>query len=578
MSDRRYGDLDAFRTAILNYLLTESRYVEEDIQAHKDISPDEKVEQGLLIRGALRIAAVEPGSITYETPVNFTKLRPGDEVRICEAGTLTGGRVAIVNENSIERISFTIGERKHLSETFPAVADIVVHEQNNLDSIISVVRDIKDGGKGLNLMKIFGGLLEPRQEARFGRITDFTDSEIPDSFNEGQRSAVRMAMRRPSLAYVQGIPGSGKTHLLSVIAERYARRAKDVIVIALTHQAVNNALNKVRKVDADIPVVKVGKLFKNLDLDEGVAQAETFLEYLKNRQSAGPFFGEIGHVVGMTFQSALYNLGKMKSPFIPQIVLFDEASQLPLTHAVAVGAFGCGSVIFIGDDVQMPPIFHERLSHDPLSVSVFERIKSLYPRNGQVLNVTYRMNREIASFVGCRFYLPKGIQLKCSEYSANRHLDDPVIEYIVCSSPGAKDENEHEAIRAVEVANRYLDSGMQPRRLAIITPYRRQVRMIHKRLIESRPDSRDLPLVDTVERLQGQDVDIIIISFATDDPVYFNMQKSFLLNANRLNVMFSRATSKAVVVSSQLVKDGLDAIPIGGMGDLEGCAHERKRP
>ena len=565
MLDRNYRDLDAFREAVIDYLKKECDYVEKDIQAHKDISPEEKVEQGLLVRGALRIASEEPGSLTYETPVNFTKLRPGDEVRIRDEGGLTDGRRAIVNENSIDNISFTVEGTEPSLEMFPATADIVVHEQNNLDSIISVVRDIHEGGQGMNLMKIFGGLLEPRREARFGRITDFADNEIPDSFNEGQRSAVRMAMRRPSLAYVQGIPGSGKTHLLSVIAKGYARRAKDVVVIALTHQAVNNALNKVRKIDADIPVVKVGKLFKNLDLDEGVAQAETFSEYLENRKNGGPFFGEIGHVVGMTFQSALYNLGKTRSPFIPQIVLFDEASQLPLTHAVAVGAFGCGSVIFIGDDVQMPPIFHEKLSHDPLSVSVFERIKSLYPQNGQVLNVTYRMNREIAGFVGDRFYLPKGIQLRCSEYSANRHLDDPVIEYNVCSSPGAKDENEQEAIRAVEIAVRYLDSGMKSRRLAIITPYRRQVRMIRKRLVESRPDSTDLPLVDTVERLQGQDVDVIIISFATDDPFYFNVQKSFLLNPNRLNVMFSRTTSKVVVISSQIVKDGLDAIPIGGM-------------
>ena len=568
MPESIYGDVDAFRSAVLNYLLAESRFVEEDIQTHKDISPDEKVEQGLLVRGALCIAAGEPGSVTYETPVNFTKLRPGDEVRIRDEGALTGGRVAIVNENSIERISFTIGGSDSFQDSFPARADIVVNEQNNLDSIISVVRDIQEGGQGLNHMKILGGLIEPRKETRFGRITDFTDSEIPDSFNEGQRSAVRMAMRRPSLAYVQGIPGSGKTHLLSVIAKGYARRAKDVVVIALTHQAVNNALNKVRKIDADIPVVKVGKLFKNIDLDEGVVQAETFSEYLEKRENAGPFFGEIGHVVGMTFQAALYNLGKRRSPFIPQIVLFDEASQLPLTHAVAVGAFGCGSVIFIGDDVQMPPIFHEKLSHDPLSVSVFERIKLLYPQNGQVLNVTYRMNREIASFVGGRFYLPKGIQLKCSAYSVNRHLDDPVIEYVVCSSPGAKDENEQEAILAVGIAARYLDSGIQSRRLAIITPYRRQVRMIHKMLVESRSDSRDLPLVDTVERLQGQDVDVIIISFATNDPAYFKAQQSFLLNVNRLNVMFSRATSKAVVISSQLVKDGLDAIPTVGMGGV----------
>ena len=562
VSENVYSDLDTFREDVLNYLVAESQYVDKDIQSHNEIAPAEKEALGLLVRGATRVNIHGTDSIMYETPVNFTKLRPGDEVRICEAGDPSGGR-AVVDENAIEHMSFT-AVSELAPKTFPERADIVVHEQNNLDSIISVVRDIKEGGQGLNLMKMFGGLLEPRREARFGRITDFCDEEIPETFNEGQRLAVKMAMRRPSLAFVQGIPGSGKTHLLAVVARGYARRSKDVAVIALTHQAVNNALNKIRKVDSDIPVVKVGKLFKNLDLDESVAQAETFLDYLAKRKSEGHFFGRLGHVVGMTFQAALYNLGKLKSPFIPQIVLFDEASQLPLTHAIAVGAFGCGSVIFIGDDVQMPPIYHEKLSRNRLSVSVFERIKALYPQNGQVLNVTYRMNSEIANFVGDRFYRPRGIQLLCSKHSARRHLDSPVIEFITCSSPGARDENGVEAAVAIDVVRRYLDSGMSSCRLAVITPYRRQVRMIHKLLVESYPGNPALPMVDTVERLQGQDVDVIIISFVTDDISFFNTQKSFLLNFNRLNVMFSRATSKVVVISGQLVREGLNAIPVCG--------------
>ena len=84
--------------------------------------------------------------------------------------------------------------------------------------------------------------------------------------------------------------------------------------------------------------------------------------------------------------------------------------------------------------------------------------------------------------------------------------------------------------------------------------------MIHKLFGESKLDSKNCPLVDTVERLQGQDVDVIILSFAVDDEVYFAEQRAFLMNHNRLNVMFSRATSKVVVVSSQLVKEEMAMI------------------
>ena len=558
-SDTAYADEEFFRNAVTKYLEDERRYVEQDISEHEAMSPEEKERLGLLIRNALLSNGGDRTSVIYETPVNFTKLRPGDEVLIRDVGISDRSFKAIVDENAIERIALTLKSSALPLVDMPTRAEIRIDEQNNLDTLLSVVRNIVAGSRGVNFMKMLGGLSSPREEGRFGSIKDFCDSEMPVSFNEQQRRAVRMAMLRPSLSFVQGTPGSGKTHLLSVVAKAYARRAKDVLVVALTHQAVNNALNKVCEIDRGIPVVKIGKHFKNIGLNESVAQDETFSGYIERRKKEG-FFGNEGHVVGMTFQSALVNLGMRRSAFTPQIVLFDEAGQVPLAHAVAVGEFGCGSVIFIGDDAQMPPIYHAKLERDPLSVSVFERIKQLFPKNGRVLNVTYRMNRELTQFVGDCFYRPKGIELVCSEYSSDRRIDEPVIEFVTCSSAGSTDENLVEARKAVDVANRYLDAGLPIDRIAIITPYRRQVRMIHKLFVESKPDSQRCPLVDTVERLQGQDVDVIILSFAVDDEKYFATQKSFLMNYNRLNVMFSRATSKVVVVSSSLVRYELASI------------------
>ena len=59
-----------------------------------------------------------------------------------------------------------------------------------------------------------------------------------------------------------------------------------------------------------------------------------------------------------------------------------------------------------------------------------------------------------------------------------------------------------------------------------------------------------LKKINTVERLQGQDVRLIILSFAVSDPEYYSKVKSFLLNPNRLNVMISRAKEKDVILRS----------------------------
>ena len=94
--------------------------------------------------------------------------------------------------------------------------------------------------------------------------------------------------------------------------------------------------------------------------------------------------------------------------------------------------------------------------------------------------------------------------------------------------------------------------------VAVITPYRRQVRNIRASIADCMGEDFEMPLIDTVERLQGQDVDLIIISFCVSDPVFFNRNKDFLLNPNRMNVMLSRAKKKVVLIGSKIVLDNLN--------------------
>ena len=68
------------------------------------------------------------------------------------------------------------------------------------------------------------------------------------------------------------------------------------------------------------------------------------------------------------------------------------------------------------------------------------------------------------------------------------------------------------------------------------------------------------PLIDTVERLQGQDVECIIISFATSDSNYIAGVKSFLFNPNRINVMLSRAKTKVVIYACKEIQMELKSI------------------
>lgn len=113
--------------------------------------------------------------------------------------------------------------------------------------------------------------------------------------------------------------------------------------------------------------------------------------------------------------------------------------------------------------------------------------------------------------------------------------------------------NEEEADYISKIIKAAVDSGMSIDNMAVIMPYRRQVKTIREYLHKDEylgPDAKQ-PLIDTVERLQGQDVDLIIISTCVTDPVYFNANRGFLTNPNRLNVMFSRAKKKVIFLRKE---------------------------
>ena len=63
-----------------------------------------------------------------------------------------------------------------------------------------------------------------------------------------------------------------------------------------------------------------------------------------------------------------------------------------------------------------------------------------------------------------------------------------------------------------------------------------------------------MPIVDTVERLQGQSVDVIIVSTVVSDESYYQSMKYFILDPHRLNVMFSRSKEKILITKSSIVE------------------------
>lgn len=115
-----------------------------------------------------------------------------------------------------------------------------------------------------------------------------------------------------------------------------------------------------------------------------------------------------------------------------------------------------------------------------------------------------------------------------------------------------------------------MQSGLQSDQLAIVTPFRRQAAAI-RRLIQYQlgNHSSQLPIVDTVERVQGLTVELVIISMCTTDADYASEAASFVFSPNRLNVAVSRARTKVVIFACEEI---LNALP----ADYEGLIAMKK--
>ena len=82
----------------------------------------------------------------------------------------------------------------------------------------------------------------------------------------------------------------------------------------------------------------------------------------------------------------------------------------------------------------------------------------------------------------------------------------------------------------------------------VVAPFNDQVRMIRRRLAED-PATAGVP-VGTVDKFQGQEAPIVLISMVTSNAEDLPRNIEFLYSKNRLNVAVSRAQCLAVVVAN----------------------------
>jgi DNA replication ATP-dependent helicase Dna2 len=382
--------------------------------------------------------------------------------------------------------------------------------------------------------------------------------EMGETFglNYSQTEALGQAYATDLTYLVQGPPGTGKTLLLAHLARILVGDGERVLVTSFTHRAINNALNKLVEVDPTLPAAKIGQQ----------ARADDLLAHNYEKFAASPMAEmDGGYVLGATpFATRTSRLSGVEF----ETVIFDEASQITLPLAV-MGMLVARKFIFIGDQNQLPPVLTTRLSGGAFRDSVFG---SLVERGyDTMLTETYRLSTELADWPSRHFY---DGQLRPAPWVANWRVDYPrppaqLMGVLDPDEPkvfwdlahrNTTTRSHKEAHAVVDLIATLLRCGFPAGEMAVVVPYRAQAREIRNLLRRAAPEAavyRQI-VVDTVERMQGQERDLIIVSLTTSNPAFAANLAEFFFQPERLNVAVTRPRKKLIIVGSRHV---LNATP-----------------
>lgn len=251
-------------------------------------------------------------------------------------------------------------------------------------------------------------------------------------------------------------------------------------------------------------------------------------------------------------------LSKLNHGF--DVVIIDEAAQAVEPATLVPLATGCKQVFLVGDPVQLPAtVISPVAEHLGYGTSLFKRLQRAgYPV--KMLKTQYRMHPEVRSFPSREFYdeaLEDGSDVEdyttrdWHEYRCFGPFSFFDIHEGKESQPAGSgswiniDEVDFVLLLFHKLISMYpqLKSSSQ---LAIISPYRHQVKQFQERFKETfGVESQKVVDITTVDGCQGREKDVAIFSC-----VRASDKKSigFLADYRRMNVGITRAKSSILVV------------------------------
>jgi predicted RecB family nuclease len=518
----------------------------------EELRDDEECLAGCVADGKDWIGS-EKRSLTfrYRYPEQETKLREGVAVHLAATGE-AAGTIAAVDEAS----SSVVLKRGVAKGELPPETSLIpggpVSTDTLRDAVWTVARDMTTGGKAfphiISLLRRDPPRLMDRPVG--APIIEVADRDDPDRLLEGAKRAVHALDR--SWLVVQGPPGAGKTYTTSHIIASLIRAGKTVGVASNSHKAIDNVLHAIEQ-----RLVENGEqrlLGQKKDSVGDRYEGRGFFESVTNNADVDPSIPVIG---GTAWAFARPELLASRD-----VLFVDEAGQVSLGNLVAM-ATAAKSIVLVGDQMQLAqPIqgVHPRESGCSALEYLLEGHAVVPPERGVFLSKTWRMHPDLCAFVSAAVYEGKlqseaGCATQRLVLTKDVHLGlkSAGLVFLPVDHVGCRQRSEEEALTVRELLSSVLkqrvvgrtgiERAMTLEDVLVVAPYNMQVNLLRSILP---PGAR----VGTVDKFQGQEAEVVIVSMATSGADDMPHDASFLLSRNRLNVAISRARCLSILIAS----------------------------
>lgn len=425
-------------------------------------------------------------------------------------------------------------------------------------------------------------LLLAQRPPKFDESLDSLVSQAKDDFT---RVALKAQAAQDYFLLI-GPPGTGKTScaLKKMVETFHADKGAQILLLSYTNRAVDEICKSLASIRPAVDFIRVGselscdETYRTHLIENELASCNRRSEVYERIRSCRIIVGTVAAISG---KPELFRLKHFN------VAIIDEATQILEPQLLGIlcargeeGGNAIDKFILIGDHKQLPAvvlqsseqsaIYEESLLSiglTNLKDSLFERLyRNCTARQSSLTShPSYdmlcrqgRMHPEVALFANRAFYggrlIPVGLphQLEDSDTVCRLAFYPSIPE-----KTGTSTKINHSEARIVAdlVARIYEDCRTdfdEARTLGIITPYRSQIALIKKEIAALGIPALNRIMVDTVERFQGSERDVIIYSCCINS--YFQLkfvsnltEEDGTLIDRKLNVALTRARKQMFV-------------------------------